>query len=175
MVAFLKSRAEARDKERRALVAQETGLTTLLCQKWQHKADKLEAKEAGSSIEERFEEALRKKKETKAKETDGDADAEEERVEFWVHFPYVSVSAVPRLAANTQFAQRTSKPTGSFKTKFNSRAANTSTTMPTKRSAAQFSDKPLALGGLRGHPFHKFNYFDDRGRDREPKAAKRCG
>ncbi|KAF5583361.1 hypothetical protein FPANT_8182 [Fusarium pseudoanthophilum] len=184
MIAFLKSRAEARDKERRALVA---GLTTLLCQKWQLKADELEANTAEpSSIEERFEAALRKNKETKPKETGADADAKEERrppspacshIVLPLFIPhlhifnifripnltsqtntqgikatstckppissarsiplvldisgraqvmlrlltdrrsqstYISISAVPRLAANTQFAQRTFKPTGSL-------------------------------------------------------------
>ncbi|KAF5560000.1 hypothetical protein FNAPI_4398 [Fusarium napiforme] len=218
------------DKERRSLADQLQALEKKIqrdidaAAKWQIKADELAANTAEpSSIEERFAEALltdlyRKKREAKP-ETGADADAEEER--YSSHFnlqapdhicesTYVSVSAVPRLAANTQFAQRTSKPTGSFKTKFNS--SNTSTTMPEKRSGSQFSSRPLAeritsvpsgtrpFYSLANHPplpplrrskkdvtlrmdsihlkhrrclVHEFNYFDDRDRDREPKAAKR--
>ncbi|KAG9496243.1 hypothetical protein J7337_012826 [Fusarium musae] len=90
MVAWLKHRAETLDKERRSLADQQqaletkiqrdidaaaTWLTALLGQKWQIKADELAAKTAEpSSIEERFEEALRKKKETQP-ETSADADA----------------------------------------------------------------------------------------------------
>ncbi|KAG5771182.1 hypothetical protein H9Q72_002175 [Fusarium xylarioides] len=78
MVAWLKSRAEAREKERLALVAQVAALDTQIqkdiddAANWSLKAEKLAAKEAeSSSIEDRFEEALRKKKEeeTKPEET----------------------------------------------------------------------------------------------------------
>ncbi|KAF5589665.1 uncharacterized protein FSUBG_11090 [Fusarium subglutinans] len=74
MVAWLKSRAEAREKERRALVAQVAELDKNIqkdiddaavsvypiekrcgCQSWQLKADKLAAKEAESTIGDAFE------------------------------------------------------------------------------------------------------------------------
>ncbi|RBR13563.1 hypothetical protein FVER53590_08521 [Fusarium verticillioides] len=81
MVAWLKHRAETLDKERRSLADQQQALETKIqrdidaAAKWQIKADELAAKTAEpSSIEERFEEALRKKKETQP-ETGADANA----------------------------------------------------------------------------------------------------
>nr|RBQ95964.1 hypothetical protein FVER53263_08521 [Fusarium verticillioides] len=84
MVAWLKHRAETLDKERRSLADQQQALETKIqrdidaAAKWQIKADELAAKTAEpSSIEERFEEALRKKKETQP-ETAADANANDD-------------------------------------------------------------------------------------------------
>ncbi|EWG48867.1 hypothetical protein FVEG_08521 [Fusarium verticillioides 7600] len=86
MVAWLKHRAETLDKERRSLADQQQALETKIqrdidaAAKWQIKADELTAKTAEpSSIEERFEEALRKKKETQP-ETAADANANDDGV-----------------------------------------------------------------------------------------------
>ncbi|KAG5785736.1 hypothetical protein H9Q73_000591 [Fusarium xylarioides] len=76
MVAWLKSRAETLDNERRSLADQLQALETRIqrdidtAAKWQLKADELAATKAeSSSIEDRFAEALRKKKEAKPEET----------------------------------------------------------------------------------------------------------
>ncbi|CVL07069.1 uncharacterized protein FPRN_13838 [Fusarium proliferatum] len=62
---------------------------------------------------------------------------------------YISICAVPRLAANTQFAQRRPKPTGSF-TNF-STSNNTSHKMAPKKPEIKFSIVQQCASGTTYH------------------------
>ncbi|KAF5551609.1 hypothetical protein FMEXI_3175 [Fusarium mexicanum] len=204
MVAWLKSRAEAREKERRALVAQVAELDKQIqkdiddAANWQMKAEKLAAKETESTIGDAFEQDglcaaalvrrfpysnqkqieltdLKHKKTAEEKSSNAAkcvgfrcvlADQQRYAIKNTqqcepktcatyrrIESPYVSdIPAVPRLVANTQFAQRVQSPPFPLKTL---------QPMPPKKPTMQFSNVPLAV------TTNLFRLFGD-------KVEKRC-